>query len=186
VIIKVGTNNSIKVDAVRDALTDYTELQKAEIFGVNVLSGVSEQPKTRQETAAGALNRAVGAQKDGADLGIGIESGLMLSPLDSIGVVAKWLNFTAAVIYDGHNFHYGQSTAFPLSPRVADCIINHGMDLDQAAYACNYVDVPNIGKVRGGFLGVLTKGRISRKTYSKQALMMALISWENGEMFDGN
>lgn len=185
-IIKVGTNNPVKVESVKEALADYPSLADAEIIGVNVTSGVDEQPKTLDETVIGSLNRALNAYVDGADLGIGIESGLMLSPLG-------WINFTSAVIVENRKaadigypidgVHYGHSTGFPLPNKIVDKIINEGMDLDAAAYACGFVDVPNIGKVDGGFLGVLTKGRVSRKTYSKQALMMALISWENKEMF---
>jgi len=44
-------------------------------------------------------------------------------------------------------------------------------------------DVPNIGKVEGGFLGILTKGRVSRMEYTKQALRMAMIPYENAKMF---
>lgn len=191
-IIKVGTNNAIKVEAVKEALADYPLLAEAEVLGINVSSGVSEQPRCTHDTFRGAFNRAVEAYKSGADLGIGIESGITSVPLG-------WVNFTVAIVCDNDppewdpdyrwccasakEIHYGQSTGFPIPPRIVDCILNKGMDMDQAAYACDIVDVPNIGKVEGGFLGVLTKGRISRKTYSKQALQMALISWENKEMF---
>lgn len=201
-IIKVGTNNAIKVEAVKEALVDYHQFNEAEVSGIKIPSGVSEQPSTTEETFHGAFNRAVGAFKSGADVGIGIESGITKGPLG-------WINFTVAVLCDddivdwklptlwapiwthpksGRGLspsciHYGQSTGFPVPPQMVDKIVNQGMDMDQAAYACGFVDVPNIGKVDGGFLGVLTRGRVSRKTYSRQALMMALISWENKEMF---
>lgn len=156
-IIKVGTNNAVKVEAVKEALADYPLLAAAEVLGVNVSSEVSEQPLTRYETLCGAQNRAVGAYKDGADFGIGIESGISETHL------GLFINFTVAVIYDGERYHVGQSTGFPVPPKMIVKIIEEGMDMDQAAYACGIVDVPNIGKVKGGFLGVLTKGRISRK-----------------------
>jgi len=175
-IIKVGTNNAIKIEAVKEALVDYPLLAEAEVLGVNVSSEVSEQPLSRYETLCGARNRAAGAYKDGAYFGVGIESGISETYLG-------YINFTTAIIYDGERYHIGQSTGFPVPPKMIVKIIEEGMDMDQAAYACGFVDVPNIGKVDGGFLGVLTKGRISRKTYSKQALVMALISWENKEMF---
>jgi len=202
-IIKVGTNNPIKVEAVKGLLAEYPEIadtgaSKWKVSGAKIPSGVSEQPLSVRETYLGAFNRAVGAFEDGADLGIGIESGITKGPLG-------WFNFTAAVICNSeipewirialwdssylppvenpYGIHFGQSTGFPLPPKIVDKIVHEGMDLDQAAYACGFVDVPNIGKVEGGFLGVLTKGRISRKVYSRQALQMALISLENEEMF---
>ena len=156
------------------------------------------------ETVAGALNRALGAFRDGADLGIGIESGLMLSPLG-------WMNFTAAVIcerddgifpngatsgglhslvdFNGNSlafqkgFHFGHSSAFPLPNSVTNRMLSLEMELDKAVHDAGLVDVKNIGKVEGGFLGVLTNGRISRTQYSTVALQMALISYENRKLF---
>lgn len=198
--IKVGTNNPVKVAAVEETLLPYSNLfgDEPEILGVNVPSQVDEQPKSIFETYRGAFNRAVGAYKDGANFGIGIESGIYKGPIG-------WVNFTAAVICNGELkpfertalwdtawdppikkpscIHYGQSTGFPLPDDVVDCMLNKHMDLDAAAFACGHVDVPNIGKVDGGFLGVLTWGRVSRQAYSGGALQMALISLENAEMF---
>ena len=202
-IIKVGTANPIKVDAVRIALADY-DFTESQVQGVNIDSGVADQPQSTKETVAGALNRALGAFRDGADLGVGIESGLMFSPLG-------WMNFTAAVICERDDglfpegaspaglyslvdaegnslanqkgFHFGHSSAFPLPNAISNRMLSLGMELDEAVYDAGLVEVPNIGKVDGGFLGRLTNGRISRTQYSTVALQMALISYENRALF---
>jgi non-canonical (house-cleaning) NTP pyrophosphatase len=157
-----------------------------------------------EETVAGALNRALGAFRSGADLGIGIESGLMESPLG-------YMNFSAAIICEQdtgiignyaspaglrvlttpngaslaleNGFHFGHSTAFSLPDEIITRMLNQNMELDEAVFDANLVNVSNIGKVEGGFLGVLTKGRISRTKYSTTALQMALISYENRGLF---
>jgi non-canonical (house-cleaning) NTP pyrophosphatase len=197
-IIRIGTNNKVKVEAVRETILDYPDLANADVEGIHIPSGVSEQPWGMEETVQGALNRAVGAyDTPETDLGIGIESGTMNTPLG-------WLNFTAAVICESstasqiephrrinelwerapaNGVHFGHSTGFPLPPRITQYIIENKVDLDEAVYRCGFSDVPNIGKVQGGFLGLLTRGRISRKLYSQQALQMALISYENKDMF---
>lgn len=199
-LVKVGTANQIKITAVRIALADYFDLTDEKIIGVDVSSYVSNQPRSMAETVCGAVNRALGSFRDGADLGIGIESGLMDSPLG-------WMNFSAAVICEKdtgiidnsyispenlnklwqraqeHGFHFGHSSGFALPSQVTERIMDQEMELDEAVYDAALVDIPNIGKVPGGFLGVLTKDRVSRTQYSITALQMALISYENKKMF---
>ena len=197
--IIVGTNNKVKVEAVWDTILDYPDLADAAVGGLHIPSGVSEQPWGMEETVQGALNRATGAyaSESEVDLGIGIESGTMNTPLG-------WLNFTAAVICESptastvdplrrlnqlwerahvNGIHFGHSTGFPLPTKIINYIIENKVDLDEAVFKCGFSDVPNIGKVQGGFLGLLTRDRISRKLYTQQALQMALISYENKDMF---
>lgn len=76
--IAVGTENKVKLDAVKRGFekagfTDFT------VVGVNVPSGISEQPFGETETLLGAKNRAqrtLDSYSD-ADIVIGIESGIM-------------------------------------------------------------------------------------------------------------
>ena len=59
--IAVGSVNPSKVDAVKEVLKLYSSLAEAEIVGLNVASGVSDQPKTSQEIIEGTINRAKNA-----------------------------------------------------------------------------------------------------------------------------
>ena len=72
----VGSKNPVKIEAVRNAFSKY--FKNIEIIGLNVGSGVSNQPKSDEETIGGAKNRATQClTKDNeADFGIGIEGGL--------------------------------------------------------------------------------------------------------------
>lgn len=182
-IIKVGTLNPVKCEAVWDIAYEYPEVFSNDgkgfhIEAVDVPSGVGEQPLSLTETYKGAHNRALAAFKD-CDLSIGIESGLMdvPDPYTSMGFV----NFTAVVIYDGKNIYAGQSTGFDIPPSVVNGL-NTSEDMDKIVHSLGYTDDPNIGE-HGGYLGILTKGRVTRKEYTKQAIRMAMIPLENKELY---
>ena len=87
--VRVGSLNGPKIEAVRSALAPYSP--EVEVEGVDVESGVPEQPVGYPEIVAGARNRAReafargahargswGHSGDGAcDLAVGIEDGLV-------------------------------------------------------------------------------------------------------------
>jgi len=77
----VGSQNKAKVKAVEQVVNKIFPCADGEahvVIGVSVPSGVSDQPKTAEETMNGAINRAKAALKthDDADYGIGLEGGL--------------------------------------------------------------------------------------------------------------
>ena len=80
-LIKVGTGNKVKVQAVRDVLKEYPSVISPDFWTrlARVQSGVEEQPLSLEETSQGAYNRAKAAFVD-CDLSVGIESGLMDIP----------------------------------------------------------------------------------------------------------
>jgi non-canonical (house-cleaning) NTP pyrophosphatase len=63
-IINVGSKNDVKVNAVKETIRNYKFLEKSEVNGIEVPSGVSEQPKSMQEIIQGGMNRAKNAFKD--------------------------------------------------------------------------------------------------------------------------
>lgn len=71
--VAIGSKNQTKVKAVEEAFKQY----EARVEGIDVPSGVSEQPFSDEETIEGAINRAYGAlEKSGAKLGVGLEGGV--------------------------------------------------------------------------------------------------------------
>jgi len=174
-VVNVGTGNRIKVDAVFQTLREYAPDVLA--VRVPVQSGGSNQPLSREETYEGARNRAAAAFKN-CDLSVGIESGLMSSPMTD----STWMCFCAVVIFDGKDIYVGQSAGFDLPPKVVKAL-DTCTELDDAVKKAGLTDVPNIGKVEGGLLGVLTKGRVSRKDYTKQAIQMAMVPFENRDLY---
>jgi inosine/xanthosine triphosphatase len=174
--IIVGSTNKAKVEAVREILCDYPHLAHAEVRGAHASSDVSDQPKSLLETITGAMNRARGVYGD-ADYSIGIESGLMEVPHSKSG----FMDICVCAIYDGTEFHLGISSAweFP-DPKVTALMIEEGLDMSQAINKAGLTTNPNIGMEEGA-IGILTKGRVDRKAYTKQALRTALIHLEQFE-----
>lgn len=174
--IIIGTTNRAKIEAVEEIVKDYPHLAEAEVSGVSVESGVSDQPMSLDETITGAMNRARAAFV-GCDYSIGLESGLMPVPYTKGG----YMDFSACAIFDGQEFHLGLSSAweFP-DKRVTDLIVKNGLDMSQAINKAGMTNDPKIGAGEGA-IGILTKGRMTRKEYTKQSLRTALIHLEEYE-----
>ena len=176
--INVASKNPIKVEAVREVAADYKLLEGAEIYSKDVGSGVSEQPKSLEETVQGAINRAKSAF-EGCNYSFGIESGLMMVPQTKTGS----MDFCACVIYDGSKYHIGLSCAFEFPPVVTKMIHTLGIDANDAFYRAGITKNKKVGSSEGA-IGILTKGRVTRKEYTKQAVHMALIHLENPALYD--
>ena len=171
--INVGSKNKVKVEAVAEILKEYPHLAHAHIESAEVSSGVADQPKSLEETIRGAMNRAKGAWGS-CDYSIGLESGLMQVPFSKTG----HMDVCACAIYDGREFHLGLSSAweFP-DKKVLDYMLNDGLDMSQAINKAGLTKNPKVGSEEGA-IGILTKGRLDRKEYTKQALRTALIHLE--------
>lgn len=174
--INVGSTNNAKLEAVRESIAMYPQLAKADIKGFSVASEVSEQPIKLEETVRGAMNRARNAYSEReCDYSIGLESGLIEVPYSKSG----FMDLCACVIYDGKEFHLGLSSAweFP-KPEMMDLVSKEGLTMTEAATKLGYANDPQLG-AKQGMIGILTKGRLVRKEYTKQALTMALIHLDN-------
>lgn len=170
---KVGSANKAKVAAVAGILLEYPHLAGGDVEGVKTDSGVSDQPLSLDETIAGAMNRAHSAFVD-CDYSVGLESGLMAVPQAKSG----YLDVCVAVIYDGSEFHLGISSAWEFKNKeIITSMVEEGLDMSQAIQKAGMTSNPNIGSEEGA-IGIVTKGRIDRKAYTKQALQMALIHLE--------
>lgn len=172
--IKVGSVKKPKVEAVEEILKDYPHLAAAEVIGIETKSGVADQPKSLEEVVAGAKNRAQNVFGD-CDYSIGLESGLMAVP----GTKSGYMDVTVCAIYDGREFHLGLSPAweFP-NTEIMKTILEEGLDMSQAINKHSLTNNPAIGSEEGA-IGILTKGRLTRKEYTKQALRTALIHLDN-------
>ena len=173
--ICVGSTNQVKIEAVREALSEYG--LDAEIISVKAPSDVSEQPKSLDETIKGAMNRAKNAFSN-CTYSIGLESGLVPIPHTKTG----YMDICACAIYDGKEFHLGMSSAFEYPREMTRLVFEENLDLDQAAFKTGLTKNPDVGSEEG-VIGILTKGRLLRKDYTKQAVVTALIHLENPHLF---
>lgn len=172
-VINVGSKNEVKVSAVRETIYQYELLKNFEVLSLDVSSGVSSQPKSLNETITGAKNRARNAYQN-CNYSFGIESGLMKVPHTKSG----HMDICACIIFDGKNYHLGLSSAFEFPVSVTDLIFKEGLDANQAFYKIGLTKNEKLGSAEGA-IGLLTRGRLTRKEYTKQAIISALIHLEN-------
>ena len=170
----VGSANEIKVGAVREIVPEYAFFAGAEVCGFDAPSGVSAQPKSLEETITGAMHRARGAWDSGAyTAAFGIESGLMVVPFTKTG----HMDVCACAIFDGKESHLGLSSAWEAPADAAKLMLEDGLDMNDAFFKAGYTDDPKVGSTQGA-IGILTKGRLDRKAYTKEAVRTALIHVE--------
>jgi inosine/xanthosine triphosphatase len=175
--IIVGSTNPQKITAVQDVTAHYDFLSGADIEGFSADSGVSDQPKSIDETVQGAINRAKHAFLQGCDYSFGIESGLIKVPHTQFGI----MELCAVAIFDGTDIRIGLSSAFEPPQKIVE-LMEEGMNMQDACFHSGITDNPNIGSA-GGLIGILTRDRLDRLAYTKQAVTMALIHVENKGLF---
>ena len=176
-IIHVGSENRTKVEAVRELTQQYPLLVGAEVIGMRTISGVSEQPMSLEETVRGAINRARNVFQD-CNYSFGIESGLVAVPQTK----TRYMDLTVCAIYDGTQPHLGISSAFEYPIKIVEMIVAKRIDVSQAYRQAGLTKENKIGE-QEGVIGLLTKGRLGRKEYTKEAIRMALIHLENPELY---
>ena len=170
--IIVGSQNQVKVDAVKEILQDYPHLKDAQIITAEAKSDVGDQPKSLEETVSGAMNRARNSYKD-CDYSFGLESGLMAVPKTKTG----FMDVCVCAIFDGKEYHLGLSSAWEAPKEVTSYMLNHGLDMNEAAHKAGLTKNPKVG-IAEGLVGIVTKGRLTRKEYTKEAIRTALIHLE--------
>jgi inosine/xanthosine triphosphatase len=170
-IVHVGSTNPVKLAAVRETFQGYDAAAELTIVGREVSSGVSDQPVSLDETIRGAINRARNAFH-GCDLSVGLEDGLVAVPYTQSG----YMNICACVIFDSRREFLGLSSAFEYPVEVVRLIIEEGLDVTRAFRQTGLSDNPALGSAEGA-IGILTKGRLTRTDYTKQAVATALIHY---------
>ncbi len=169
--VNVGSLNPNKVNAVKDVLSMFYE--KLEVNGVKVDSGVPEQPFD-EDTVKGAINRSKNAIGD-ADLGIGIEAGLIWNP-----VVERYFDVQYCAIVDKRGvITVGHGPGFYYPEHVIN-LVKKGMSIGEAMD--KLFNLNNIGYKQGA-IGFLTEGKYDRKRLTETAVLMAFVPRIRREMY---
>ncbi|MEM9940239.1 MAG: inosine/xanthosine triphosphatase [Planctomycetota bacterium] len=173
--IAVGSLNPVKINA---ALAGFKAMFRGESFdatGFDVPSGVNEQPMSRDETLAGATNRAnevFKAQKD-FDFYVGIEGGIEW--IHNSMFASAWI-----VIIDREGtVARGRSGSFALPPKARD-LVESGVEL---GLANDQIFDEQNSKQAGGAVGSLTGGVITRQCLYEHAMALTLIGVKNAELY---
>jgi inosine/xanthosine triphosphatase len=169
ITVAVGTSNPLKLRAARLVFSRYFD---ALVVPVSVDSGVGPQPSGVRDVFRGALNRAVRAlKKVDADFGVGVEAGPIELP-SSTG----FLETQVAVIVDREcRASVGLSPSFELDESVMRAVLA-GVELERAVGVERRVPIGE----GIGYVGVATRGLITRQELTAQAIAMALIPWLEG------
>ena len=150
--VLVGSKNPVKIESVKEAFSHYFE--DLEVIGVSVDSNVPDQP-VNDQTFQGAQNRARALQKidPEANFFVGIEGGIF-------NLYSKWFGAGVMCIMDNSGkMGLGMSPHFEIANHhVAELL--QGVELGDIAERLTGEE--NV-KQKGGVIGFLTKGKLSRK-----------------------
>lgn len=180
--IRVGSINPTKVSAVEEYFFDLNlpleRGERVEVEAVDVPSEVREQPIGLGEITHGANNRACYAKGD-ADLGVGIESGIIDAPYTGSG----YMNVVICSLYDGTaDFKIGMGSGFEVPRGAINICFRDNVDLSEAFRRGEFTTEERIGYGKG-LIHTLTNGKLDRKQYIKQAIEMAMVQYRHPKWF---
>ncbi len=173
--ILMGTKNPGKIEGAKEAFEKYFD--NVEIEGIAVDSEVGNQP-FNQEILQGAKNRVKNLKKYAAenqikaDYYISSEAGIT----NSLG---EWIAINCAVIEDENGLQsVGTSQGYP----IPDQYIEEIKELDLGKVMDKLFSGKELNKGKGG-ISYLTKNEVSRIDLTKNAFVMALIKYINGNIW---
>lgn len=160
--IAVGSTNPVKLAAVEEEVAGF--LSQVEVVGVEIDSGVKEQPMSDEETRRGAEERARKArEKVAADVGIGLEGGVYKHK----GEV--W-NTVWCVVTSSKEVIPVSGVRFKLPAKIARKIMK-GNEL--GPIMDKFLGRKDVKK-QEGMLGVVTDGWVKRKEGYGQLVRLAM------------
>ena len=173
--VLIGTNNKGKVEGAKQAFEKF--YKNVEVIGIPISSDVSDEP-VNDEIYIGASNRVNNLVKYaeqnniGAHFFIGVESGIT-------NKLGKWCIIPIAVIKDKNGFEsFGTGSAFPVPDKYVEEIIN--TDLGKVM---DKIFKGNGLKNEKGGIAHLTNDVITRYDLAREAFIMALTQFINGEIW---
>jgi inosine/xanthosine triphosphatase len=173
--IAVGSQNPVKIDAVREAFEAAFPHEAIEAAGYAVKSGISDQPMSDEETIQGATNRAQRALQVGeADYGVGLEGGIQ-----KIG--ERWFDCGWVVVVDRAGRTGIASSLRAETPGRMMELIHQGIELGEVV---DRISGETNTKQAGGHFGFMTNGIVGRKEGYWQGVVMALARFLHGELWE--
>ena len=173
--IIVASKNPVKLNATLNGFQRMFPNEEFIVEGVEVASGVGDQPTKDDETYQGACNRTENAWKavPESDYWVGIEGGIETKSSDMEAYA--WVVVRSN---DGRTGK-GKTGVFFLPPRIAE-LIHEGKELGEAD---DIVFGRTNSKQAGGAVGLLTGDVINRTAYYSEAIVFALVPFKNPEFY---
>lgn len=172
--IAVGSENPVKINAVKHAFSLVWPKKKFNVMGIAVKSGVSEQPMSDAECVKGATQRAKKSMKElGTDYGVGLEGGL-----NKIG--SRWFDCGWCVVIDRKGITGLGTSARMHTPRKIMDFVWQGKEIGDAD---DFLFNTKFSKKKGGHFGLMTNGLITRTDAYKDCIVFALSRFLHPELF---
>eukprot|EP00037_Helgoeca_nana_P038058 m.18824 g.18824 ORF g.18824 m.18824 type:complete len:210 (+) comp9758_c0_seq1:23-652(+) len=174
-LVVVGSKNPVKIAAVKGAFTAVWPSISWTFQGLDVASGVPDQPMGDAETLEGARNRAARCRelRPDAAFTVGCEGGCEVVG-DEMTCLA-WMSVHSAKGVEGK-----ASAARFFLPKSMSSLVASGIEL---GFATDKVFKKHNSKQAGGCIGSLTNCMITRESYYHQPLIMALLPFINHDMY---
>ena len=187
IIIAVGSTRKPKLGAVREAIASLGPLlapgKQIEVVGVEVESGVSHTPVSREELMQGARQRAEAVVKlakrfgEPWDFFVGLEGGLdVVCENEQRRVfLESW-----AYVSNGVSGFYGRSGCIEVAETIAEEVVDHGVELSVAID--RFAGEVGIRDAQGAW-GVLSGNLITRQDSFSVAVIAAFAPFYNTKMY---
>jgi len=165
----IATGNPMKVRSLRIAARRFCNVKQ--VITTPAPAGLPAQPVGWRQLVEGALARAKAAYASLAESGFGV--GVEAGPA-TIGRFTVELQ-VAAIVGPGGGVSIGTSQGFMMPRRVEEEVLG-GVELGAAAG----VERPGDIGESIGYIGVLTRGAVTRQDLTVASIVMALLPWVNG------
>lgn len=164
--VVAATTNPAKIKAIQLAFDDVFGPDNYHLEGIEVDSGVPEQPIGNTETRTGARQRVMSARqvRPEADFWVGVEAGL------EDNMTFAWMTV------ENHRLRGESRSASLMLP---ECILQEiGAGRALGEEMTQLTGVQDVNR-REGAIGVFTDGKLTRTSVYHQALILALVPFHN-------
>jgi inosine/xanthosine triphosphatase len=202
IMMAVGSKRGPKLNAVAEALGAFSSVlapnAQFEVVGVEVESGVSHTPSSREELMCGAQHRAEAlvrlARESGAawQYFIGLEGGLDIIQEGAAAEEMRWRATQKqygrrrvfleswAYVTDGVRGHFGRSGGIEIPDALAREVLENGVELSVAID--KFAGAVGIRDAQGAW-GVLSSNFITRQEAFRVAVLAAFAPFYNEKMY---
>ena len=172
--VVVASDNPVKLRAVFQGFLRMFPDREFEVVSLQGSSGVRAQPLSDIETLQGAENRSNIARSavPSADFWVGVEGGIQ-----NLG--EELAAFAWVVVSSDQKTGRARTGTFSLPPAVAQ-LIKMGKELGDAD---DIVFGRSNSKQENGAIGILTENVVDRAALYEQAVILALVSFKNPELY---